>query len=263
MITNFADFEKSLPKITGRNTDMLYKFLDSDYSNFSVGGEFGFKCMNAFKFIEYHPSNNKKVFDAKNNSAFYPNAELINCSVPGECKIHQHLWHGHSFTNYKLSDIPLYVMTTIEYQIDDPVDIDILICPRSLNKAPKRNYKYWEELVESLLIDNVRIGVCGLAKETCAALVEDTRLIKSWECAGETPSSKLLKMMKGCKLYIGGDTGPTHLVHNFHKPSILFRMVDGTPNRIKDYSAVNPHIEYLETRGENLNNKILDLVNLF
>lgn len=83
-----------------------------------------------------------------------------------------------------------------------------------------RNFTKWPQIVEALHQHGYSIAQIGLA-ESSIKLESD---IKSWE--QPNPSQVSFALLKRCRLFIGTDTGTTHLAAICGAPIICFRRND-------------------------------------
>jgi len=86
----------------------------------------------------------------------------------------------------------------------------IVIQPNSSN-APERNYPYIKKLIDQLKYNN-KIELVGTQKE-----------LKNWLPLNECAASFLptIELIKGAKLYIGNDSGLSHIAWLYKVPSII------------------------------------------
>lgn len=102
--------------------------------------------------------------------------------------------------------------------------LKIVICARRRNcDIPEgdnglRNYPYWESIVEVLRSNGLSIAQIG-QEDTSFAL--PGLQCRSWEHPNSTEVA--IDLLRKCSLYIGTDTGPTHLAALLGTPMLLFR----------------------------------------
>lgn len=94
---------------------------------------------------------------------------------------------------------------------------DIVICARKREHVPERNWPHWAYIVEELQKAGITVGTVG-AKETSA---HTSTTVKSWRHP-IGPLSGTLEMLNSCRLYVGTDTGPTHLAALMDVPILMF-----------------------------------------
>jgi hypothetical protein len=218
--------------------------------------EFGVKMMNIAKIynlLQIKPEYNCDKSEISFYNGFFCNDlnlknEILEIGQNENCNFF-------GLHKKRLNDLSLNSQIIIDYKIKNYVDIDIVIAPRKKNLYKERNFLYWQNIVNLLLKNNLKIGVIG--SKDSSETFENSNIIYSFD--SENPSEECLKMLNSCKAYIGGDTGVTHLAHNFLKPSFLFRTFNHIgPNEIADYDKVNKNCEITY-----LQNNDLDYLNNF
>lgn len=101
---------------------------------------------------------------------------------------------------------------------------DVVICARrrytngDFGDGGERNYKHWPRVVGSLVKKGYQVGIIGRRDTSCDLSRVQCR---SWEY--EDSVGAMLEMLSGARLFIGTDTGPTHLAAILRTPMILFR----------------------------------------
>jgi hypothetical protein len=99
-------------------------------------------------------------------------------------------------------------------------------------RVPRRNFPRWSEVVAGLKKYGLTIGQAGLA-ETSVGLPVDSR---AWDFENARLAS--LGLLKNCRLFLGTDSGLTHLAAAMGKPIIAFRRPDGGPDILNSFSKI-------------------------
>ena len=101
---------------------------------------------------------------------------------------------------------------------------DIVICARRRKcDIPEgdnglRNYPHWESIVEALT--NYGLTIAQIGQEDTSFSLPGL-LCRSWEHPNSTEVA--IDLLRKCSLYVGTDTGPTHLAALLGSPMLLFR----------------------------------------
>jgi hypothetical protein len=95
---------------------------------------------------------------------------------------------------------------------------DVLVAPRLRELAPERNYPHWPEIAAALAANGYTVGVIGRPD---ISLPIPAAQVRSWDF--QWPDNAVVELMKTCRLYIGTDTGPTHLAGLLSTPTLAFR----------------------------------------
>jgi hypothetical protein len=112
---------------------------------------------------------------------------------------------------------------------------DVVLGVRSRQYKPARNWSYWECLAKSLSSDGYSIGLVG-QKGTSQDLVSAT--VRAWDW-GDDPSASI-ELLSNCRLYIGTDSGASHLAAFCSAPSLVFQYDgDGVGHHVDKMQAIN------------------------
>lgn len=120
--------------------------------------------------------------------------------------------------------------------------VDVVLGARRRTHIPERNWEHWQWLVDVLCARGLQVGVAGL-QDTSWNL---DGVVNAWEHPGG-PTAGCLELLDNCRLYVGTDTGVSHLAALMSVPIVLFshptiylqhKMVDeiraGTAGRFTD-----------------------------
>lgn len=137
---------------------------------------------------------------------------------------------------------------------------DIVISPRKRESRPDNNFEHWGSFAQHMNNCGYSIGCVGIKKNSFPI---EQSIENSWDY--EDGSGAAIEMIKNCKLYVGLDTGTSHLAAFISPPMIVFQ--PNIPNysgtwmmknmsqgwycdlgvNVKNYDIINKTaIEYLE-----------------
>jgi len=134
----------------------------------------------------------------------------------GECNNYFYLWNFNIdkiFTN-KYSHIFRPELKPI---IKHGLNVDVVISPRNRESRSESNCGFWKEIVSELINNGYTVG--GIGREETSENIKGT-LLNSWDYNDN--SSAIIEMLQNCKLYVGIDTGPSHLASLLSVPIIVF-----------------------------------------
>lgn len=98
--------------------------------------------------------------------------------------------------------------------------VDITIAPRKRKFYSYRNWDHWQTTVKALTEAGYTIGIIGTEHYSTAEAGD--AIPKAWQHSqGATEGS--IDLLSNCKLYIGTDSGPTHLAALMDVPTLAFR----------------------------------------
>lgn len=95
-------------------------------------------------------------------------------------------------------------------------DLDVIISPRKRGDRSENNYDQWEYIAEQLIEKGYSVGAVGTQ--------EQSQVIKGVVNSWDQPNNfdNIIEMIKNCKLYLGLDTGVSHLASLLHVSMIVF-----------------------------------------
>jgi len=147
------------------------------------------------------------------------------------------------------------------------IKVDVIVSPRYRKSREINNFMHWEEIIEILNSHRYRVGCVGSREESFEL---SNSSVNSWEHTD--PASASIEMLSNCKIYIGLDTGVSHLAGFMSVPMILFshanpkryssnyikRMTEGyfldLGRNVTDYSKITSSaLEYLKKQEEESN----------
>ena len=130
---------------------------------------------------------------------------------------------GHQLVQY-WKPLPFEYSTTVfpvAPRLIRGLNVDVAVAARRRVKGAMRNFRHWADVVEQLRSMGLTVGVVG-TKETTFPVDAD---IYSWDY--DDLGSATLELLQNCRVYIGGDTGVSHLAAFCQTPMICFRTGQG------------------------------------
>lgn len=102
--------------------------------------------------------------------------------------------------------------------VEKQLNVDVVISPRNKKARPDNNFDQWPIFVKALSENGFSVGLVG-SKES-SHLVDGYKYA-SWE--NEDNASACIELIKKCKLFVGLDTGTSHLAAFISVPMIVFQ----------------------------------------
>ncbi|MBV8782418.1 MAG: hypothetical protein JO353_13565, partial [Phycisphaerae bacterium] len=93
---------------------------------------------------------------------------------------------------------------------------DVLLGVRQRQFCPERNWLHWQSLADAITAAGYSFAVIG-NPDTATSL--DGQVCRS----GDYDTDTAIELLRGCKLYIGQDSGNSHLAATAGAPMLLFR----------------------------------------
>jgi len=97
------------------------------------------------------------------------------------------------------------------------IQADIVISPRNRKSRPENNLMIWDQFIEAMHTHGHSVGSIGVKHYSLELAHCD---VNSWDY--EDNSSAVVEMLQNCKLYVGLDTGSSHLASLLSVPMIVF-----------------------------------------
>lgn len=118
--------------------------------------------------------------------------------------------------------------------------VDVCLGVRQRSFCPERNWPHWQTLADALTSQGLTFAVIG-AKATAPALIGQTYH------SGDFDTDAAVELLQGCRLYVGTDSGNSHLASTVGVNMLVFREEDGgSRNLVPRMEQVNPgHIAFL------------------
>ncbi len=99
--------------------------------------------------------------------------------------------------------------------------VDVAISARQRLHHPIRNFQHWQRIVGSLRAKGLRVAVVGEQSTTAKVDVD----VRAWEHP-QGATAGTVDILSHCKLYVGTDTGTSHLAALMDVPSIIIHHQD-------------------------------------
>lgn len=98
---------------------------------------------------------------------------------------------------------------------------DVVISPRNKLARKDNNFEHWEDFIKIMNNNGYSAGCIG-SKESSFEIPQS--IMNSWAFTNNGRAS--IEMLSHCKLYVGLDTGPSHLASFMSIPMIVFQHND-------------------------------------
>lgn len=208
-------------------------------------GEFGHFIMYYIRFVNYYKSPHKIVCCKPDEKIYFPCANEFMCNWKNP--LEDRMKRGHSndvsaaieekkkLSSQLKSKYPGFLLVDLQTELPwwavDRLPItlspknsyklksDIVIAPRKREFAPERNYTQWQKIVDQLVAVGYTVSCVG-SKVASYDLKRITH--RSWDFPDMTNAN--MSLLKNTKLYLGTDTGVTHLAALFSTPMIIFKL---------------------------------------
>jgi hypothetical protein len=196
-------------------------------------GEFGWFIMWHIRMVDQFQAPEKIVYCRKGEECYFPTATSFRYDwqdIPDAKKAgarHTLKIEGRNFdfvpSNLLLpqleSKIPasFYEKPLILNYKKRGLAPDVVLCCRKRDHAPQRNWQHWVKVVSYLEDNNLTYGIVG-QQETSYEFPKAQ--YPSWDYQD---SDAAIEMLSNCKLYIGTDTGVSHLASLVKAPMLVFR----------------------------------------
>lgn len=247
-------------------------------------GEFGFFINTFSRYVNYFKCLKKIVCCKKGQEVFFPSADeffydwedfhddknKLGANIPtGDSKYKK--IKAKISSKFRGFDV-IEVGHEIPYRFVQfmPVDLipfceelkyDVVIGPRNRARDIQRNYpeEKWQKIVDKLIKNGFSVASIG-QKETSYDLKGVS--YNSWD--NNRPTDAMISMLQNCKLFIGTDTGTSHVATMCGCPMIIFRKQDWSTNFIPFMKQINSNFLFIEDGWENedsIINKSLGFLN--
>lgn len=130
-----------------------------------------------------------------------------------------HLWKFNKDTSFL--DYAHNFKVDLKPRILRGIKADIVISPRSRKGRSENNFLLWDRIINTFNQNGYTVGCVG-SKEQSLELRNS--FVNSWDY--EDNSSAVIELLNNCKLYLGLDTGVSHLASMMSVPMIVFSHSD-------------------------------------
>lgn len=200
--------EAYYPSVSKFFYDWSYDIIDDEH-------KWGFFSKKRYTYNDNEKRNNHKY-------AFYK--KMVGLDVE---KIKSHFGGGYEYIhlwNFNQYDWTWTKEYSHKYQfeltplVENDLCADIIISPRNKKCRPDNNFGEWDKFIEIIKKRGFKIGLIG--SKSSSSLIKDCDCF-SWKY--EDNASACIEMLKKCKLYVGLDTGTSHLASFMNVPMIVFQ----------------------------------------
>lgn len=134
--------------------------------------------------------------------------------------------------------------------------VDVVIAPRVRRVAKGRNWQHWRELVIRLRSLGLKVGVAGV-QATSQAVDADCF---AWQHPGGATAGTV-DLLSKCRLYIGTDSGVSHLAALMDSPSIIINQGVNVRNQLAELRSANRgYVDILPASDWEGTNGVIDAV---
>jgi hypothetical protein len=202
-------------------------------------GEYGSFVLYWIRYVHFHGAARKTVCCARGDEVYFPSASGFvydwtdpipdarkvgtGCrGIAAEAQAELRRYLGAAYAGYRLESAGPMPLPASFAELTFPLTpalrrglaVDVVLGCRRREFAPQRNWPHWTPLVERLKAEGLRVGVIGRQDDLpCAD-------IRSWDYGD---ASAVVELLQECALYIGTDTGTSHLAAFCSTPAIIFR----------------------------------------
>lgn len=212
---------------------------------------FGHYVAGYLRFVNYYNSSNKIVCCKTGEEIFFPNATAFEYDWTYEDNFRNDIdyWkcgkykditivnnYNHGFSDYTMEYL---LALPLSFKVIPNFNYDIVISMRyktykdKLHIGWQGNYTQWDKIVYPLLERGYKIVNIGVCDES----LKIDGVHNSWEFSN--PNEFSISVLKGSKLFIGTDSGGSHLAGTVGITSILFRQYNSSVNCLPFIYNVN------------------------
>src|SRR4029079_17061837 len=119
---------------------------------------------------------------------------------------------------------------------------------RQREYRPQRNWTRWAYLIDALKGEGYCIGLVGQQATSFDSPLVDLR---AWDVGNDAAAN--IEMLQQCKVYIGTDSGTSHLAALVSAPSVIFRYPDPWPHIDNMKSTTCGRLDYVSTGWNDAN----------
>ncbi len=102
-------------------------------------------------------------------------------------------------------------------KIKNNIYADVIISPRDRKSREENNFQRWEKIIKELNCNGYSVGCVGSKNQSMR--IENSS-VNSWDY--EDNANAVIELLSNCKLYLGLDTGVSHLASFMSVPMIVF-----------------------------------------
>lgn len=219
-------------------------------------GEFGHKIMSHIRIVHLHAASHKVVCCQAGNEVLYPSADEFvtdwDHPVPDRERVgtlRQRTFDWSSITRrypdhvaITAGDLPMEAevhpfapgMRIPFAPRKRGLTVDVTLGVRHRECQPVRNWEHWRTVAAKLEAAGLTFAVIGQ---------RDTSLDLPGQSyhSGDYDTDAAIELMQNCKLYVGTDTGSSHLAAAVGVPMLIFRETDsGSRDMTGHMARMNP-----------------------
>jgi hypothetical protein len=209
-------------------------------------GEFGFLIMNHLRAVHQDEAGIKIVCCERGTECLFPSATGFFHDYPALRDEHRGgdtsdwKWKDCEESDSRLQQIlpqsyPGHEIVRLKYESPWSVSHSIKFCPKVAAElpsvdvvlgvrkrafCPEKNWQHWEQLADALQSVGLTVGLVG-TQETSCDIRADAR---SWDHS-QGATAGTVDLLNHCRLYVGTDTGTSHLAALMDVPQLTFRFV--------------------------------------
>lgn len=219
-------------------------------------GEFGHEIMHHVRLVHFHQAARKIICCRPGHEVLYPSASDFvtdwNDPIPDQVRagtIRDRVLHWPQiqkrFVDHRF--VPAGNLSTQEELVcihperkipfkprPRLISVDAVIGVRNRQFCPEKNWPHWQAVADRLAAAGYTFAVMG-AKETSLDLAG-----QSYH-TGDLDTEAAIELLQKCRLYIGSDSGGSHLAATVGAPMLVFRLErDDHRNFLPRMALVNP-----------------------
>jgi len=228
-------------------------------------GEFGFFINTYLRYIHYFKSPKKIVCCRQGEESLFPSADeffydwhdfrddkdKLGANIPARDKQYRAIYDGlrKNFVNHHIQEVGheisyrfvQFMPIPIEHFCED-IKCDVIIGPRNRARDEQRNYpkEKWQKIVNAIISNGFSVGVIG-QESTSYNLSGVSKY--SWNY--DRPIDAMLSMLRNCRLFIGTDTGTSHVATMCNCPMIIFRKQDWSTDFVPYMKQQNDNLMFM------------------
>jgi hypothetical protein len=219
-------------------------------------GEFGFFIIDHIRFVHFYECPYKIVCCRPGEEMYFPSAKAYDydwsCVVPDNQRscfgpldsapfmrlIDRLTRRYHSSIRYGDFFFDMKKKFQLKPKVTRGLKVDVILAPRKRDLLPQHNYMHWDTIASTLVKHGYHIGCIGRGSTSQTISCSS---VNSWDYdKADFESTAAIEMLQNCKLYIGTDTGASHLAAFLDVPSIVFSNWERSFVRIMQYANNKP-----------------------
>jgi len=220
-------------------------------------GEFGHEVMSHLRIVHFHESPVKVVCCRPGNQVLYPSASAFVTDwqdpIPDAARVAtmrssridwSHILqrfpghHAHAGANGLTSEQEIFAIKPdrrIEFHPKRRgLHADLVFGVRRRAFAPERNWSHWQQLADAASAAGLTFAVIG---DKCTSFDLSGQVAHS----GDFDTDAAVELLQNCRLYVGTDSGSSHLASTVGSRMLIFReQMHGSRDLTPRMKLVNP-----------------------